>query len=99
MKALATSTKNTLPKLEPGAAFRYFMMLPKVSWPLQCSSLQDHQAFFQEDDVGRFFGDGLCRCPRDADIGISAWGVVDAVAEEANVCPLPAGLEHSAATA
>ena len=33
MKALATSTENTLPKLELAVMFRYFMMLPKVSRP------------------------------------------------------------------
>ncbi len=83
MNALATSTENTLPKLELAVMFRYFMILPKVSRPLSTPSSSTIRLFFQEDDVGRFLGDVGAAVHRNTDVGIAQGrGVVDAVTEE-----------------
>ena len=62
---LATSTLNTLPKLELAVILIYLMMLAKSCVP-RSRLPQDHKLLFQQNDVSRFLGNidgGIDRNP------------------------------------
>src|SRR5471032_3046488 len=84
MNALATSTENTLPKLELAVMLRYFMMLPKVSRPFNTPSSSTIRLFSQ-DDIGRLFGNVGAAVDRNPDVSIAQCRcVVNAIAEESD---------------
>ena len=82
---LATSTLNTLPKLELAAILMYLMILPNVRAALDHTFFQHQQTFFQQNDIRRLLGDIHGGIDRDADVGVAQGRrVVDAVPEEAD---------------
>ena len=81
--ALAPRTLNMLPKFELAPIRTYLRMFAEDLAALDHAVLDDQQALFEQDDVGRLLGDVHRRVHRDADVGGAERGrVVDAVAEE-----------------
>ena len=68
----------------------YFMVLAKIRRPSVDAVGEDAEVLVEQDDVGGILGHVGGRVDRDADVGgVQRDGVVDAVAQEGDVAPLP----------